>query len=63
MPDEWGETLYELDLQNHDLRAEIETMWFRWAQRVHRRTGNPTDLLELKEFQRQCPNLPPIRRG
>lgn len=61
MPDEYGLTEFEVKQDIYAIRADFERMWLRWAQRVHHRTGNASYLLELKEFQKTCPNLPPIR--
>lgn len=61
MPDAWGPTVEELEMEIYGIRHEIELRWRRWARQVYRRTGNPTELLTLKEFQSSCPNLPPTR--
>ncbi len=53
MPDEWGDTLLDTQHNIYAIRSEIEWRWRQWAQRVHHRTGDPTDLLNLKEFQKQ----------
>ena len=52
----------EAEQDIYDIRIDIEQMWADLARKQSRR-GDPTLWLQLKEFQRICPNLPPIRRG
>ena len=62
MPDDLGPTVEEIEREIYLIRKDIETMWEAHALRK-RQAGNPTEWLQLKEFQKACPNLPPIQRG
>lgn len=62
MPDALGPTLPEIAREIYQIRHNIERMWHKQA-RQDRERDDMTLWLQLKEFQKLCPNLPPIRPG
>ena len=61
MPDAWGSTVEEIEHDIYLIRKDIEAMWERSAKEKLA-ARKPMEWLQLKEFQKVCPNLPLIQR-